>query len=103
MSDDAHLLGVCDHDFLDVPRDHRSDRGRVAGRFDDDHVLVRKLLCESLEKRTAHVNAPQSFELAAVPGHRLGEGAVESRPMIRMVAPPSLFFRAGAGGQHDIY
>src|SRR3984885_8337269 len=73
----SHLLGVCDHDFLDVRRDHRSDRGCVAGRFDDDHVLLRKLLCESLEKGPAHVNAPQSFELAVVPGHRLGEGAVD--------------------------
>ena len=36
MSDDAHLLGVCDHDFLDVRRDHRSDRGRVTGRFDNN-------------------------------------------------------------------
>jgi hypothetical protein len=35
-------------------RDHRSDRGCVAGRFDHDHVLLRKLLCESLETRPAH-------------------------------------------------
>src|ERR1700735_4222789 len=77
MSDDAHLLGVCDHDFLDVRRDHRSDRGRVAGRFDYNYIILRKLLCESLEKGPAHVNAPQSFELAVVPGPRLGEGAVD--------------------------
>ena len=54
-----------------------ADRRRVSGRFDDDHVLLRKLLGESLEKRPAHVNAPQSFELAVVPGDRLGEGAVD--------------------------
>jgi hypothetical protein len=36
----------------------------VAGRFDDDHVLHRKLLCESLEKRPAHVDAPQSPRLS---------------------------------------
>src|SRR4029077_11250076 len=77
MSDDAHLLWVSDHDLLDVRRDHRSDRGCVTGRFDDDHVLLRKLLCESLEKRPAHVDTPQSFELAIVPGDRLGEGAVD--------------------------
>ena len=77
MGDDAHLFGVCDHDFLDVRRDHCCDRRRVSGRFDDDHVLLRKLLCKSLEKRPAHVNAPQSFELAVVPDHRLGEGAVD--------------------------
>ena len=77
MGDDAHLLGVCDHDLLDVRRDHRRDRGRVAGRFDDDHVLLRELLCESLEKMAAHVDAPQPFELAVVPGDRLGEGAVD--------------------------
>ena len=50
MSDDAHLLRVCDHDFLDVRRDHRRDRGRVAGRLDNHDVILRKLLCESLEK-----------------------------------------------------
>ena len=77
MSDDAHLLWVRDHDFLDMRRDHRRDRGRVAGRFDNDHVLLRKLLCESLEKMAAHVDAPQPFELAVVPGDRLGEGAVD--------------------------
>jgi hypothetical protein len=77
MSDDAHLHGVRDHDLLDVRRDHGSDWGCVAGRFDDDHVLLRKLLCESLEKMTAHVDAPQPFELALVPGDRLGEGAVD--------------------------
>src|ERR1700733_143021 len=32
---------------------------------------------KSLEKRPAHVNAPQSLELAVVPGHRLGEGGVD--------------------------
>ena len=77
MSDDAHLHGVRDHNFLDMRRDHRRDRGRVAGRFDNDYVILRKLLCESLEKRPAHVDAPQSFELAVVPGDRLGEGAVD--------------------------
>ena len=58
-------------------RDHGSDWGCVAGRFDDDQVLLRKLLCESLEKVAAHVDAPQSFELAVVPRDRLGEGAVD--------------------------
>ena len=96
MSDDAHLLGVCDHDFLDVRRDHRSDRGRVAGRFDNNYIILRQLLCESLEKGPAHVDAPQWFELAVVPGDRLGEGAGISRPMIRMVAPPSLFVQGGS-------
>ena len=63
MSDDAHLLWVSDHDLLDLRCDHRSDRGCVTGRFDDDHVLLRKLLCESLEKRPAHVDTPQSLIL----------------------------------------
>jgi hypothetical protein len=49
----------------------------VAGRFDHDHVLLRKLLCESLEKRPAHVDTPQPFELAVVLGDRLGEDAVD--------------------------
>src|SRR6516165_11368559 len=77
MGDDAHLLWIRDHNFLDMRRDHRRDRGRVSGRFDNDYVILRKLLCESLEKRPAHVDAPQSFELAVVPGDRLGEGAVD--------------------------
>jgi hypothetical protein len=77
MSDDADLLGVCDHDLLDMRRDRRRDRGRVAGRFDDNHLLLGELLRESLENVAAHVDAPQSFELAVVPGDRLGEGAVD--------------------------
>src|ERR1700734_2782737 len=96
MSDDAHLLGVCDHDFLDVRRDHRSDRGRVPGRFDYNYIILRKLLCESLEKGPAHVNAPQSFELAVVPSHRLGEGAVDIQTNDPHVCSPSLFVRSGS-------
>src|SRR4029077_587771 len=67
-----------------------------AGRFDHDHVLLRKLLCESLEKMAAHVDTPQPFELAVVPGDRLGEARWISNPMIRMPAPPSLFVRSGS-------
>ena len=58
MSDDAHLLWICDDDLLDMRRDYRRDRGRVAGRLDYDHILLRKLLRESLEKMAAHVDAP---------------------------------------------
>ena len=50
MGDDAHLLRVCDHDLLDVRRDHRRDRGRVAGRLNDDHLLLGERLGESLER-----------------------------------------------------
>jgi hypothetical protein len=31
-----------------------------------DHILSRKLLCERLEKMTAHVDAPQPFEEAYI-------------------------------------
>ena len=96
MGDDAHLLGVCDHDFLDVRRDHCCDRRRVSGRFDDDHILLRKLLCESLEKRPAHVNAPQSFELPSSQATASAKARWMSRPMIRMVAAPSLFVQGGS-------
>jgi hypothetical protein len=58
MRDDAHLFWIRDHNFLDMRCDHRRDRGRVSGRLDDDHVLLRKLLCESFEKMAAHVDAP---------------------------------------------
>jgi hypothetical protein len=94
MGDDAHLLWIRDHDFFDVRRDHRRNRGRVAGRFDDDHVLFGELLGESLEKTAAHVDAPQSLQLAVVPGDRLGEGTVERRQ--RMAARRMLMFGAGA-------
>ena len=104
MSDDAHLLWVSDHDLLDLRRDHRSDRSCVTGRFDDDHVLLRKLLCESLEKRPAHVDTPQSFELAISPGDRLGEGAVDIQTNDPHVCWLRLCsFKAEAGGRHDIY
>jgi hypothetical protein len=56
--DDANLLGVCDHDLIDVRRDHRRNRRRVAGRFDDNHVLLGELLRESLKKMAAHADAP---------------------------------------------
>ena len=102
MSDDAHLLWVCDHNPLYMRRDHRCDRGCVAGRFDHNHVLLRKLLCESLEKRPAHVDTPQPFELAVVPGDRLGEGAVNIQSDDAH-ACSSISFKTGAGGRHDIY
>src|ERR1700733_14709266 len=73
-------------------RDHRRDRGRVAGRFDNDYVILRKLLRKSLEKRAAHVDAPQSFELAVVPGDRLGEGAVDVQS--DDAHAPSIFVRS---------
>ena len=56
-----------------------------------------------LEKMTALVDAPQASRLALVPGDRLGEGAVDIYPMIRMPAPPSLFVRSGSWRRHDIY
>ena len=52
-------------------------RTRVSGRFDNDYVILRKLLCEGLKKGPAHVDALSRFELAVVPGDRLGEGAVD--------------------------
>ena len=42
MSDDANLLGVRDHDLLDVRRDHRRDRRRVAGYDLRQIVPIRK-------------------------------------------------------------
>jgi len=85
-------------------RDHRGDRGCVAGRFDDNDILLGELLCESLEKMAAHVDAPQSFELAIVPGDRLGEGAVDIQTNDPHVCWLRLCsFKAEAGGQHDIY
>jgi hypothetical protein len=91
VSDYANLLGVRDHDFLDVRRDHRCDRRRFFGRLDDDHVLLGEILCESFETRAAHVDAPRSFKLALVPGDRLGEARWISNPMIHMPASPSVF------------
>ena len=86
MSDDAHLLWVSDHDLLDLRRDHRSDRSCVTGRFDDDHVLLRKLLCESLEKRPAHVDTPQSLSSPSPQATASAKARWISRPMIRMFA-----------------
>ena len=91
VSDDADLLGVRDHDFLDVRRDHRRNRGRVAGRFHDDHVLLGELLGESLEKMAAHVDAPQPLQFAVVPSDRLGEGSVDIQSNDPHAVAPSLF------------
>jgi hypothetical protein len=46
---------------------------------------------------TAHVDAPQPFELALVPGDRLGEGDGISNPTTRMPAPPCRSKRELAG------
>jgi hypothetical protein len=70
------------------------------GRFDDDHVLLRKLLCESLEKRAAHVDTSQPFELAVIPGDRLGEGAVDRR-MTVWAALPSCSVRRAVKSAED--
>ena len=51
MGDDAHLLWIRDHNFLDMWGDHRRDRGRVSGRLDNDHILSRKRHRESPEKK----------------------------------------------------
>ena len=70
-------LGFAITTFLTCGAITAAYRGCVASRFDDDHVLLGEFLCESLEKMTAHVDAPHSFELALVPGDRLGEGAMD--------------------------
>jgi hypothetical protein len=36
VGDNAHLLWIRDHNFLGLWRDHRADRGRVSGHFDND-------------------------------------------------------------------
>src|ERR1700720_3837144 len=46
---------------------------------------------------TAHVDAPQTFELALVPGDHLGESAVDIQSNDpHACAPPSLFVRSGS-------
>jgi hypothetical protein len=40
-------------------------------------IVSRKRHRESPEKRAAHVDTPQSLQLAVVPGDRLGEGTVD--------------------------
>jgi hypothetical protein len=85
--------------FLTLP-----DRGCVASRLDDDYVILGELLCESLEKVTSHIDPPHSFELALVPGDRLGEGAVDIQSNdAHACSSISCSFKAGAGGRHDIY
>jgi hypothetical protein len=77
VRDDPHLLGVGDHDPLHIRADYRSDGRGVAGRLHDDHVLLRQRGRERAQPVAAHVNAPESFELAVLQHHRLGKGAVD--------------------------
>ena len=99
----SNLLGVCDHDFLDVRRDHRPNRGRVACRFDDDHVLLGELLGENFEKKAAHVDAPSRFSLPSSQATASAKVRWICNPMIRMLLLRFSSFETGAGGPYDIY
>jgi hypothetical protein len=75
MSDDAHGLGFAITTCLTCGAITAAtvDALSVAS---STTILLGELLCESLEKMTAHVDAPQAFELVLVPGGRLGESAI---------------------------
>jgi hypothetical protein len=104
MGDDPHLAGVGDHDLLDMRLDDgRHSRG-VAGRLHDHHVLRRELLGKSCKEFASHVDAPKPLELTLLPGHGLGEGAVDIQSDDAHASSLSSFARqTGAGGQHDTY
>src|SRR6516162_4006741 len=71
-----------DHDLLDMGRDHRRDRGRVAGGLDHDHILLRKLHRKGLEKDGgAWGRLPSSHATASAKARWI------SSPMTRMPAP----------------
>jgi hypothetical protein len=76
MSDDAHGLGFAITTCLRCGAITAAtvDALSVAS---STTILLGELLCESLEKMTPHVDAPQAFELVLVRGGRLGESAVD--------------------------
>jgi hypothetical protein len=77
MRDDAHLLGVGDHDPLHVRTDHgRNSRG-VAGRLNNHNVVLGQRRGKCREPIASHVHATEPFELTVVPDHRLGKHAVD--------------------------
>ena len=67
--------------------DHRPDRCRIAGRFDDEHILLSELLREGLESRTANVDAPSCISLPSSRATASAKARWISNPMMRM--PPS--------------
>ncbi len=84
IGDDAHLLRVCDHDFLHVQRDNRGGRGRVAGSLDHHNVARRQLCGKRLQQVAPHVDTAQLPEPAVLPCHASAKARWISSPMMHM-------------------
>src|SRR5215469_2176939 len=104
MGNEPDLLGVGDHDPADMGADDGSGRSGIAGCLDHDYVVLGQPLCESLQWLAAHDDASQPSELAVLPGHRFGKGAVDIQPDDpHGLSLRSSLVRTGACGQHDTY
>jgi len=104
IGDDFDLCRV----GYDHPRDMRLkrpyDRHGIAGRLDDDFVLLVQRAPKALEARSRHIHPPGGAELARFPDYHLRERAVDVHAdhASHHVLP---VWRCGTGasGQHDNY
>ncbi len=87
MRDEAHLLGVGDHDLLHMRADHARDRRGVAGRFDDDHVLLDKAARKGLRRSRRMSTRPSRLSLPSFQATASAKARWISSPMMRMLAP----------------
>src|SRR5215207_6481587 len=88
MSDDAYLLRVGDHHLLHMRRQGRCDGSGVARRLNHDNVVLPEPPGEGSEQLAPHVDASKPPDLAVLPGHRLGKGAVDVQSDDAHASPP---------------
>ena len=84
-------LGFAITTFLTCGAITAATGGRVAGRFDNNYIILRKLLCESLGEGRRMSTRPSCLSLPSSQATASAKARWISRPMIRMFAPPSLF------------
>lgn len=95
MSDDAHGLGFAITTCLTCGAITAAtvDALSVAS---STTILLGELLCESLEKMTAHIDAPRRLSSSSSEAAASAKARWISSPMILMPAPPSRFVRSGS-------
>jgi hypothetical protein len=77
VGDRLDLQRVGDDHALDIGGQHTNHRHRVAGRLDDDLVVLAEATAKALKPAAGHADASGRTELSRFPEHHLGKGPVD--------------------------
>jgi hypothetical protein len=77
VSDRLDLQRVGDDHAADIGGQHADHRHRIAGRLDNDLVLLAEAAAKAFQPGTGHTDASGRTQLSRFPEHHLGKGSVD--------------------------